>query len=144
MIRNWKICMAERWFGSTAIVASPNAPPSRQQARAGASRPASCPAEIRTPNATANPMMQAPWQSATRVSPATFPATRVSRETGVTKSSREKVVLPVLDDRDHPRGHGLEQAGREHAGERHPHRIHPRDPSPPRLQDRAQAADEQD
>ena len=34
--------------------------------------------------------MQTPWQQATKVSPATFPATRVNRETGVTNSSREK------------------------------------------------------
>src|ERR1700728_337974 len=90
MIRNWKICMAERWFGSAAIVASPNAPPSRQQARHGPASAASCPADIRTPNASANPTMQIPWNTATSVSPATFPATRVSRDTGVTNSSREK------------------------------------------------------
>jgi hypothetical protein len=34
--------------------------------------------------------MNTPWQNATSVSPATFPATRVSRETGVTNNSREK------------------------------------------------------
>ena len=90
MIRNWKICIAERWFGSTAIVARPNAPPSRQQARHGPSSSASWDGEIRTPNASANTTMQAPWHSATRVSPAIFPPTRVSLETGVTNSSREK------------------------------------------------------
>ena len=34
--------------------------------------------------------MTTPWQHATKVSPATFPVTRVNRETGVTNSSREK------------------------------------------------------
>ena len=34
--------------------------------------------------------MSTPWHSATRLSPATFPATRVSRSTGATNSSREK------------------------------------------------------
>ena len=51
---------------------------------------ASCADEIRTPNPSANTTMKAPWQKATRVSPATFPATRVSLRTGVTNSSREK------------------------------------------------------
>ena len=58
MIKNWKICIAERWLGSAAIVASPNAPPSRQQARAGGSSMASWPGDIRTPNATAASVMK--------------------------------------------------------------------------------------
>src|SRR5580700_8611009 len=111
MIRNWKICMAERWLGSAAMVASPNAPPSRQQARPGGSSAASCPGVIRTPNASANATTAAPWASATMVSPATFPITRASRETGDEQLTGE-VVLPVLDDRDHARCGRLEQAGR--------------------------------
>ena len=55
-----------------------------------------------------------------------------------------EVVLPVLDDRDHARRRGLEQAGREHPGERERHRVQAGDPADGGLQDRAQAADEQD
>src|ERR1700683_1073462 len=94
MIRNWKICMAERWFGRVAMVASPNAPPSRQQARPGGSSPASCPADIRTPNASANPTMHIPWNAATSVSPALVPVTRVGRGGGETTSSRERPFSP--------------------------------------------------
>ena len=124
MIRNWNTSIADRWLGSEAMVTSPKAPPSRQQARQGRSSAASRPPVIRTPIAAANATTQPPWKSATRASPKIFPATSVSRLTGATNSVREKSVLPVLGDRDHARGGGLEQGGGQHSGEREGDRGH--------------------
>ena len=88
--------------------------------------------------------MRIPWQSATRVSPATFPATSVSRDTGVTNSSREKSfsrsstieIMPAAADWNRLAASTPVNASVTAFKARHP--------ADGGLQDAAQATDEQD
>jgi hypothetical protein len=145
MIRNWKICIAERWFGSTAIVARPNAPPSRQQARPGPARQ-----QRELGRRHPHPEHQREHDDAGALAernqslPGDFPSDQGQPGDRRHEQLAGEVVLPVLHDRDHARRRGLEQGCGEHPGERERHRAHAGDPPHGGLQDGAQAADQQD
>ena len=72
------------------------------------------------------------------------PLTRVSRETGVTNSSREKSFSRSSTIEIMPAAADWNSVAGEHPGERERHRVEARDPAHGGLQDAAQPGDEHD